>query len=297
LGLLQIPLKSTRQAFSKNIQRILLEEVEAGTLEPAEYENRRNELIGIATSNLENMITLTEANMGDILLQDANAPLVETATQPLEQKAFTTEEEKKEFEEGFKGIFPSFGRNIAPPNLYDETVVKPFETLLGKFKTIKQETGRKAFFGLKNVMTEVNVPFTDVDIDRDRAEMIKGINNNTGSESAYREALSYSLYTYGTDYNEDPEETMRLLEISGLDPTDVAIFTDNNSIREFATEVDRIGAKMISTLEPLSKEEEVTIDNARMLGLIPSDTRNFKEALRARLARFESVQRTNLNRN
>ena len=294
------------ESFSKNIQRILLEEVEAGTLEPSEYQNRRDKLVGIATSNLEQLITMSEISMGDIMMQEENTPDKLTAQGSFIQPVENKEKGLVDLED-FSGLSYPLGLGIGTP-LYslsrlsellpesdkEKTEFKPFGTLLSKFKTLQIDTGRKAF-GFINVKEDVQVKVTDEDIARDRKEMLKNLIDDSNPQyGAYREALALSLNMYGTDYNEDPETTMRLLNIAGADAVDVPIFSDNTSIRMFTEDVNEITNKMIKGVEALSKEEERIIEDAGILGLIPPSSENFKEQLAERIRRFENSQSVNI---
>ena len=285
VGVTPASMKTFAQSFGAQIQRILVEEVEEGTLKPELYSSRRDQLIAIATQNLMSIIKLPDDAMGSIMEQEANAPDIGIAQQPLAQT-------KKDVEKTY--VTGGLNQSVVT-KIEDEEVVEPFQTLLGKFKTIQVDSGRTAF-GIIPVKDDVRVPITDEDIDSDRAEIIEGIEANNSSSSAYREALALSLNMYGSDYATDPEGTLKLLEMASVDVADVPIFTDDSSVRVFANDVFRIFKNSVIGVEKMSAEERKILEDAATMGLIPSSSNFMLEKLKDNLSQFQVLQQATIKR-
>ena len=270
--------------FAVQIQKILVEEAESGTLKPEDYVKRRDELVKRADKSLMEIMRTTQGT--DINFQDTNTPDAEVGKQELNQTVTSMAQ-------------PSFAVNplygalvttalITPAEGYQSTeeLKVPFKTNDSKLKEVETKRDKKAF-GFVPLYDTYRTEWSREEIDADRQEMIKRIDLGSNVAS-YQGALGYSLYSHGLDILEDADNAISLMEKAGVDSMDVSLFTDPAEFMVFGDQIYDVYKKVVA-VEALTPQDEKLIETAKFLGLMVNgdlNERNFA----VRVQKFITVQ-------
>ena len=268
--------------FSVQIQKILVEEAEAGTLKPEDYVARRDELVKRADKSLMEIMRTTAGT--DINFQNANEPDAEVGKQELEHNTVSDVARNKEL--GIRNFLP-FGHigSIIPPNEVYE-MEAPFKTNDSKLKDVKTKRDTKAF-GVVPLYDTYRTEWSRDEINADRQEMISRMGSES-NDGPYRDALAYSLYSHGLDIVDDAETALSLMEKAGADSMDVSLFTDPAEFMVFGDQIYDVYKKVVA-VDTLTPEDEKLIETAKFLGLMVNgdlNERNFA----VRVQKFITVQ-------
>jgi hypothetical protein len=263
--------------FSGNIEKILKTEAGNGTLESDDYETRRDELVKIAQNSMLEIMRVSSSM--DILYEQTDEPDAGI--------------ESQEFRHN-KKMGPSLtptpfgtGRGMGLYNHKPFREVKaPFQTNESRLKEERTRRDKNAFFFVP-LYEKYMTPWSQEDIDTDRAEMVRRIDlgSNVGG---FKDALGYSLFAHGLDMKDDPEQALSLMEKAEMDAMDVSLFTEVGDIVGFAEELTVVFNK-VTSVEKLTDEDEKLLNQAKALGLIVSDEVDRKN-FGTRLSKFITVQ-------
>lgn len=270
--------------FSAQIQKILVEEAEAGTLKPEDYVTRRDELVKRADKSLMEIMRTTEGT--DINFQDTNTPDAEVGKQELKQTV--TSMAQPSF-----AVNPLYGAIVAtglntPAEGYPvtEALNVPFKTNESKLKEVKTKRDKKAF-GVVPLYDTYRKEWSQDEINADRAEMVARMDSESNA-TPYQNALGYSLYSHGLDIIEDADNAISLMKKAGVDSMDVSLFTDPAEFMVFGDEIYDVYKKVVA-VEALTPQDEKLIETAKFLGLMVNgdlNERNFA----VRVQKFITVQ-------
>lgn len=271
--------------FAVQIQKILVEEAEAGTLKPEDYVTRRDELVKRADKSLMEIMRTTEGT--DINFQDTNTPDAEVGTQELTQTV--TSMAQPSF-----AVNPLYGAIVAtglntPAEGYPvtEELNVPFKTNESKLKEVKTKRDKKAF-GVVPLYDTYRKEWSQDEINADRAEMVARMEDSESNATPYQNALGYSLYSHGLDIIEDADNAISLMKKAGVDSMDVSLFTDPAEFMVFGDEIYDVYKKVVA-VEALTPQDEKLIETAKFLGLMVNgdlNERNFA----VRVQKFITVQ-------
>jgi len=270
--------------FAVQIQKILVEEAESGTLKPEDYVKRRDELVKRADKSLMEIMRTTEGT--DINFQDTNTPDAEVGKQELNQTV-TSMAQPSFAVNPLYGALVTTGLNT-PAEGYQSTeeLKVPFKTNDSKLKEVKTKRDKKAF-GVVPLYDTYRTEWSREEIDADRQEMIKRIDLGSNVAS-YQGALGYSLYSHGLDIIEDADNAISLMEKAGVDSMDVSLFTDPAEFMVFGDQIYDVYKKVVA-VETLTPQDEKLIETAKFLGLMVNgdlNERNFA----VRVQKFITVQ-------
>jgi hypothetical protein len=270
--------------FAVQIQKILVEEAESGTLKPEDYVARRDELVKRADKSLMEIMRTTEGT--DINFQDTNTPDAEVGTQELTQTV--TSMAQPSF-----AVNPLYGAIVAtglntPAEGYPvtEELNVPFKTNESKLKEVKTKRDKKAF-GVVPLYDTYRKEWSQDEINADRAEMVARMDSESNA-TPYQNALGYSLYSHGLDIIEDADNAISLMKKAGVDSMDVSLFTDPAEFMVFGDEIYDVYKKVVA-VEALTPQDEKLIETAKFLGLMVNgdlNERNFA----VRVQKFITVQ-------
>ena len=270
--------------FSAQIQKILVEEAEAGTLKPEDYVARRDELVKRADKSLMEIMRTTEGT--DINFQDTNTPDAEVGTQELTQTVTSMAQPSFAVNPLYGAIVTTGLNTPAEGYQVTEELNVPFKTNESKLKEVKTKRDKKAF-GVVPLYDTYRKEWSQDEINADRAEMVARMDSESNA-TPYQNALGYSLYSHGLDIIEDADNAISLMKKAGVDSMDVSLFTDPAEFMVFGDEIYDVYKKVVA-VEALTPQDEKLIETAKFLGLMVNgdlNERNFA----VRVQKFITVQ-------